>query len=326
MNRFLKRVAITVAALAGLWLLSAAILIGTAAPTFAAKPLVVTKRAAACAAAADTRCFSARDGKVLHAGYIAATAADRPTIVLLHGVMSSAAEMQPAAQALHAASGAAIVSLDLRGHGASAGAFGDIDHIGQYEEDVADVVGALRNAEPARRIILAGHSMGGGVAMRYAARRTLPAVDGYLLFAPHLGERAPTTTHDSGAVAAGAEAPIKLHLHRTIGLLMFNVLGIRAFNGLGTLYFNVADADGLLHYSFRAMATCAPDDYRDALDADAKPLLIVAGSRDEAFNAAAYGEVARLHRGGEALIVEGVTHDGILRSPQAIAAAAEWMQ
>lgn len=326
MNRLFKRFAIGLAAIAALWLSAAAVLIASAAPTFAGKPFVIPAASVpACVESAASRCFSTRDGKALHAQLIAGDA-DRPVVVLLHGIMSSAEELQPTANALHVASGAEIVSLDLRGHGASAGTFGDIDYMGQYEDDVADVVETLHKSAPSRRLILAGHSMGGGVVMRYAAKRGVPPVDGYLLFAPHLGEKSPTTRHDDAPVAAGAEAPIKLHLRRTIGLLMFNTLGITAFNDLGTLYFNVANEQGLLYYSFRAMASCAPEDYEISLRADDKPLLIVAGSRDEAFDASAYPAAAQLHAHGTSLIVAGESHDGILRNPSAIAAAASWMR
>lgn len=326
MHKLFKRFLIGIAAVSTLWLSAAAALIATSAPAFAGKPFVVRASSTKpCVASAQVRCFHTRDGIVLHAAWIGAAAEDRPVVLLLHGIMSSGEELLPLGTQLHESTGAAVASLDLRGHGASAGTFGDIDYIGQYEDDVADVVAALRRERPARAVILAGHSMGGGVAMRYAAKKNLPPVDRYLLLAPHLGEASPTTRHDSAA-AAGAEAPIKLHLRRTIGLLMLNMLGITSFNGLGTLYFNVANDAGLLHYSFRAMATCAPDDYRAALSADDKPLLIVAGGNDEAFDAAQYAQVVKLHRNGEAIVVDGETHDGILRSPRAIAAAAAWLR
>jgi len=326
MHKLLKRFLIGIAAVATLWLSAAAILIATSAPAFAGKSFVVhMPPASPCAPAAQVRCFSARDGAVLHAAWIDAVGDNRPVVLLLHGIMSSSEEMLPFGSQLHAATGAAVASLDLRGHGASAGTFGDIDYLGQYEDDVADVVAALRREQPARAVVLAGHSMGGGVAMRYAAKKTLPPVDRYLLLAPHLGEQSPTTRHDF-ADAAGVEAPIKLHLRRTIGLLMLNALGIRSFNGLGTLYFNVANDAGLLHYSFRAMASCAPDDYRTALTSDDKPLLILAGSNDEAFDAAQYAQVVKLHRNGAAIVVAGETHDGILRNPQTIAAATAWLR
>jgi pimeloyl-ACP methyl ester carboxylesterase len=326
MKKWQKRTLVGLGVIVAAWFAIGFILIATPAPTFDAKAYAVPPHGAkkACAEAPGTRCFTVRDGNVLHGESIGSGAAT--TILLLHGIMSSSEEMRPAANALHEATGATVVSLDLRGHGQSTGAFGDIDYIGQYEDDVADVVAALRKSDPNGRLILAGHSMGGGVAMRYAAKKALPPVDGYLLYAPHMGERSPTTPHEEVASASNVESPLKLHLRRTIGLLMLNTFGVRVFNGLGTLYFNVAQDGELLHYSFRAMATCAPDDYALSLSADDKPLLIVAGSADEAFKASEYPAVVKLHRGGRALVVPGQTHDGILLDREALTAITDWMR
>lgn len=323
MKKWLKRAACGVAGGFVAWLLAAFALVATSAPAFLAQPFAIGARAKLdCVASPDTDCFAARDGTVLHARRDAG--ADDTIVLLLHGVMGDADAMQPAARALQAKTGASVVSLDLRGHGASGGVSGDIAYTGQYEDDVGDVVAALRRRTPRARVLLAGHSMGGGIAVRYAARAGVPAVDGYLLYAPHLGENAPSTRHDE-AVAGGAEAPVKLHLRRTIGLLMLGAVGVHAFDGLGTLYFNVTRGDGPLHYSFRAMIGCAPDDYAAALRADDKPLLIVAGAADEAFDASAYPAAARLHAHGEAVVVPGVGHDGILTDATALAAIDGWL-
>jgi pimeloyl-ACP methyl ester carboxylesterase len=267
MKTWSKRLLIAAGVIAGLWILTGLGLAATNPPKFAGQAIALPSvQRHGCAPSPSSLCFKARDGATLHA-FVIPAAEGKPIVLMLHGVMSSAAELEPAAQALHAASGAGVVALDLRGHGFSDGRFGDIDYIGQCEDDVADVVAALRAQYPHTRLILSGHSMGGGVAMRYAAKSGVPPIDGYLLFAPHLGEKSPTTPHDE-STAKGAESFVKLHLGRTVGLLMVNAVGITAFNGLGTLYFNVSDGHGLLYYSFRAMSSCAPDDYRTALSAD----------------------------------------------------------
>ena len=323
MKKWLKRAAFAMAGAFATWVLVALVLVATSAPAFRSKPFAIGARAnVACMESPDTACYTARDGTVLHA--LRDGAPGDTIVLLLHGVMSDADEMRPAAHALQAKTGATVISLDLRGHGASGGTFGDIAYAGQYEDDVGDVVAALRWQAPHARVLLAGHSMGGGIAMRYAARAGVPAVDGYLLYAPHLGESAPSTKHDDVA-AAGMEAPIKLHLRRTIGLLMLGAIGVHAFDGLGTLYFNATRGDDRAHYSFRAMTACAPDDYAAALRADDKPLLIVAGSADEAFDASAYPAAARLHAHGDALVVPGVGHDGILTDAAALAAIDDWL-
>ncbi|MBK9090848.1 MAG: alpha/beta fold hydrolase [Holophagales bacterium] len=268
-----------------------------------------------------------RDGALLTERHLASDSG--LIVVYLHGIMSSGAEFEDSARMLREATGAAVIRLDLRGHGLSAGSPGDIYHIGQWEEDVADVVSALQKENPGSRIILAGHSMGGGIVMRYARRhaeqRDVPEVNGYLLFAPHFGHRSPTSRTEP-AEGADAHAPqlIKVHGPRTIGLVMLNILGIRGLNGLDTLYFDVPGDLPIHAYTFRAMASMSPDDYRAALTADAKPLLALVGQNDEAFKAKEYPAVIGLHRNGKTVIIAGETHDGVTVSPLAFDSIRDW--
>ncbi|MEP6907901.1 MAG: alpha/beta hydrolase [Pseudoxanthomonas sp.] len=330
MNKRLRVVLIIAIALPIVWVSVGALLISTPAPTFAHEPYPLRPSPSSrhtCRLDAATRCFSMRDGAVLHAHWF--EAGSDTTVVLVHGVMSNADEMAPTAEGIRGAASVNVATLDLRGHGGSQGTFGDIDYIGQYDDDLADVVQAIRKQNPKSRVILAGHSMGGGIVMRYAAKPAMPLVDGYLLFAPLLGEQSPTTrtpTATPTGQEASFETPLKVHLRRTIGLIMLNSLGISAFNHLGTLYFNVSADRGRLFYSFAAMADMAPDDYRVALRADDKPLLLIAGTNDEAFDAKQYPSVVLLHPNGRAVLVPGATHDGIMRNPAAFSAVATWLQ
>lgn len=328
MNKLVRAAVITAIALPVLWVSVGAALISTSAPTFSNEPFRIPASATpqpACRQDTATRCFKMRDGAVLHARWM--EAGSNTTVVLVHGVMSNADAMTPTAQGIRDAAGVNVTTLDLRGHGSSQGRFGDIDYIGQYEDDLADVVLAIRKQNPQGRLILAGHSMGGGIAMRYAAKRAMPTVDGYLLFAPHLGERSPTTRKwDAPALDASIESPLKVAVGRTVGLIMLNTVGISMFNHLGTLYFNVSGGHGLVHYTFAAMADMAPDDHEIALGADDKPLLLIAGTNDEAFDASQYPFVVKLHRNGYAHIVPGATHDGVLSDPAAFTAVAQWLR
>lgn len=267
------------------------------------------------------RSFALADGGHLAAQELPSDAST--VIVLLHGVLGSAASMNRAAGRLREATGDDVIALDLRGHGASSGAPGDVDHIGQYEEDVGEVVAALRAAKPKARIILAGHSMGGGVALRYAQRRTLPHVDGYLLFAPHLGADAPTVR--TGDASTDAAAFMKINVPRTIGLGLLTLAHVTAFNGLKTLRFDLPPMVPLRAYSFRAMVSAAPEAYRAALHAVEAPLLVIVGERDEAFVAQRFVDVVPVESRGQVVIVPGATHDGVLVDSAAIAAAREWL-
>jgi pimeloyl-ACP methyl ester carboxylesterase len=88
---------------------------------------------------------------------------DGPPMVLLHGLGERAADWDPVRAAL--AADHTTYAVDLRGHG-------DSDWPGEYSHDLieADVV-ALLDLLGLASVVLVGHSMGGSVAFRIAARR-----------------------------------------------------------------------------------------------------------------------------------------------------------
>lgn len=87
---------------------------------------------------------------------------DRPApLVLVHGAGGN--HMHWPAE-LRRLPGAVVYSLDLPGHGKSDGP--GLADIGEYAETVHAFVSALGLA----RVILAGHSMGGAIALEYALR------------------------------------------------------------------------------------------------------------------------------------------------------------
>lgn len=269
---------------------------------------------------AEKREFKMRDGVKLAAQDFPAES--DTTIVFVHGVLASSFPHNRSSGLLREATSAEVIAVDLRGHGASGGAPGDVSYIGQYEDDVADVIREVRSRKPMGRVILAGHSMGGGIALRYAMKLGAPPVDGYLLFAPHLGPKSPTTPME--ATPEGASF-VRIHLPRILGLALFNSLGIKSFNGLHTLFFNLPEELPLRSYSYRAMVGMHPADHAPALAAIDKPLLVVVGSKDEAFRADQYETTVRRHSQGEVAVVEGASHDGVLEDSRALAAVQRWV-
>ncbi|MBP8146461.1 MAG: alpha/beta hydrolase, partial [Inhella sp.] len=84
----------------------------------------------------------ARDGTSLaYRAYLPATPVSR-VAVLVHGSSADSRNMNMVGRALRDA-GFAAYALDVRGHGRS-GRRGDIDYIGQLDDDLADVVAELR--------------------------------------------------------------------------------------------------------------------------------------------------------------------------------------
>lgn len=268
------------------------------------------------------RTFEARDGTKIYGRIFPGTSST--TVLLLHGVASDSTPLNAPAGLLAQASGARVVTVDLRGHGKSEGPRWRVSHIGQYEEDVADIVAALRQDFPDGKVVLAGHSMGGGIALRYALLSGKPRVDGYLLYSPLLGGDAPTMPKGE---RDGAGDYMHFQEPRFFGVLMLNMAGITIFNDLPILYFNQPPETPA--YGFAAVASMQPNppkDYRAALRAVSVPLLLVAGTKDEAFNAAAYPGVVSQNGSGRAVLVEGATHNGILTDAGAAKIAGEFIK
>jgi pimeloyl-ACP methyl ester carboxylesterase len=84
-----------------------------------------------------------------------------PPLALIHGITSSADTWARAITGLARAH--TVIAPDLLGHGASAKPRGDYS-LGAYASGVRDLLAALGHD----RVTIAGHSLGGGVAMQFA--------------------------------------------------------------------------------------------------------------------------------------------------------------
>jgi hypothetical protein len=86
--------------------------------------------------------YTARDGTQI--AYRAYPGGGEQVAVLIHGTGTESSVMNALAKTLRAA-GATVYAPDLRGHGSS-GRRGDIDCIGQLDDDLADLVATIRPA------------------------------------------------------------------------------------------------------------------------------------------------------------------------------------
>lgn len=263
--------------------------------------------------------FKARDGEKLFARHFPANSTT--TILLSHGVLGNSFLFNKMSGLLREATGAEVYALDIRGHGQSGGRPGDVDYIGQYEDDLADVVTHIKQEKPDHKIIIAGHSMGGGISLRYAMRDDFPEADGYLLTAPTLGHINPTMRTES---EGSEEAFLKLHIQRIIGLTMLNSVGNHDYDSLNVLFFNLPDNSPVTRYSHRSNVSNAPADYRDGLKAINKPLLVIVGTEDEVMDASTFKPVMEEYSNGELFIVDGASHNGIRHSEEAMTKIKDW--
>jgi alpha-beta hydrolase superfamily lysophospholipase len=287
-------------------------------------PAVAMAQTVAEITAFQPRSFVMRDGVRLFARQFGTDPAT--TVLLLHGVGSDSAEMAHSTELLRQSSGARVVALDLRGHGHSGGRPWSVSHAGQYDEDVTDVLTVLRREAPGGRLILAGHSMGGGIALRHALTGVAP-VDGYLLIAPLLGPDSPSAKTSGGQSGGGGMADaVHFRTPRLFDVLLFNLIGVHVFDGLPILDLNQPKGPAYGFAALESMQPNAPKDFHVALRAIRVPLLLVAGSQDEAFNAAAYPDVIYADSHGEAVIAPGATHDGVLTASDAVEKIAQWLK
>ena len=190
--------------------------------------------------------FTARDGTQL--AYRLYPAESDKVVILLHGSGWHSRYFMPLAEFISSEGLARVYTSDLRGHGSAPEKRGDIDYIGQLEDDLADFIAVIRQDNPKAKIILGGHSSGGGLAIRFAGSRYGHQADAYLLLSPYLQYNAPTIRPNSGGWA-------RPYTRRIIGLVMLNNIGIRWFNGLTVIDFNMPeearDGTETLSYTYR---------------------------------------------------------------------------
>lgn len=246
------------------------------------------------------------------------------TIILIHGVKSNGDKYNKTAGLLRESTKANVIALDLRGHGKSDGNDGDVNYIGQYADDLADVIKIIRKQKPKGKIIIAGHSMGGGVALNYAIQKNEAMIDGYLLFAPLLGHNSPAFQQTAPTETHGEEPFMKIHIARIIGLKMFNEIGDHSHDSLPVLFFNLPENMPSRKYTHRANMSMAPDDYKEGLESIKVPMLVLIGSKDEAFNPEVLKTAVTEYSKADVQIIEGVNHNEIRHNPQSFKTIKKW--
>ena len=242
------------------------------------------------------------------------------TVLFLHGALGSSYTNNKVSGLLRENLQAEVIAIDLRGHGQSEGSPGDIATSNQYAEDLEDLIGAIKKDRPSQKIILAGHSMGGGIILRHAETFGPSQVDGYLLFAPNFGTNAPTSSQDFDI----QNNFLKIHLSRGMGLYMLNYLGIHEYDSLKVVFYNLPEQMPLRSYTYRSMQASFPMDYRKSLRAIDKPLLVLIGSKDEAFIAELYAPIIKSYSKGDFYLIQGETHSGIRHNEEAMKKVQEW--
>ena len=251
--------------------------------------------------------FQARDGTRLSYRHYASQA--NKVVILLHGSGWHSQYFLPLALFLSSQGIAQVFTPDLRGHGPTPVRRGDIDYIDQLEDDLADFIDVIQKTHPHAKLIIGGHSSGGGLAIRFAGSQYGKHAHAYMLLAPFLKYNAPTIRTNSG----GWAQPYTL---RIIGLTMLNNVGIHWFDYLPAIAFNMPeefrDGTETLVYSHRLNKAYAPRNYKTDLTNIRQPFLVVAGTADDAFIAEQFEPVISQYTRVQVKLLQDVTHMGVV--------------
>ncbi|MCW1932725.1 alpha/beta hydrolase [Pararhodobacter zhoushanensis] len=266
------------------------------------------------AALPDLRQYVARDGASLGFRRWDAGQEGAPLIVAVHGSGWHGAQFAGLGAAL-SAQGFDVIAPDLRGHGPAPQRRGDIDYIGQFEDDLADLI--AREAASGQEVVLLGHSSGGGLVIRFAGGGHRALIDRAVLLAPFVQYDAPTARPESGGWA-------RVMTRRIIGLTMLNAVRIRALNALPVIQFRFPSSvlDGpqgqtaTRAYSYRLNASFAPRRNWQADVAALPPFLLIAGAQDEAFRAEAYEPTFRAITERGRYTLTGASHLSVVDDPE----------
>jgi non-heme chloroperoxidase len=265
--------------------------------------------------------FCARDGKTLT--YRHYPAQSEKVIILVHGSGWHSQYFLPLAEFISSEGLAHVYTPDLRGHGPTPDIRGDVSYIDQLEDDLSDLVALIRKDKPNAMLIVGGHSSGGGLAVRFAGSRYAKQADAYLLLSPFLKYNAPTMRPNSGGWAHPYSG-------RIAGLSMLNMLGIHWFDFLTVIEFNMPedarDGTETLSYSHRLNTAYAPRNYKKDLSAITQPLLVVAGTRDDAFIANQFEPVISQYTTVQVALLPEVTHMGVVVRPEIYSVLQDWLE
>jgi alpha-beta hydrolase superfamily lysophospholipase len=138
----------------------------------------------------------------------------RANVLIVHGFGEHSGRYGALTERLVKA-GYSVTAYDHRGHGQSEGLPGHIEKFSEYEEDLDRVVGIVRSGATTRRLFIIGHSMGGLVALRYAAQlgsESPRGITGTVISAPLIAVAAPVPQHKLmiGRVAAKVAPRMRL--------------------------------------------------------------------------------------------------------------------
>jgi non-heme chloroperoxidase len=262
-----------------------------------------------------SRQFQARDGASLQ--YYAYPAEPDKVAVLVHGTAGPGTSMHSLAEQLRAA-GVTTYVLDIRGHGGS-GRRGDIDYIGQLDDDLVDFVRELGPAQNGATRTLVGFSGGAGFTVRFAGGPKGLLFDRYVFLAP-IFPGAPTWRPNAGGW-------VSLSVPRIATIVWLNRLGIHWFDGFPVIRYAVAPdrSDVTASYSYRLLVNfgAGGGQHETYLRNIRRPAAVFVGGADEQVVADQFTPLLqRLGLNIPVTIIPNMTHRDMIAAPEALQVVA----
>jgi non-heme chloroperoxidase len=246
----------------------------------------------------------------------------KDVVILIHGSGSDNRYLADMANAIANENIATVITPDMRGHGRNRGKRGDIDFIGQLENDIEDFIQFSKTKLNANKIILAGHSSGGGFVLRFIGNPKNSKVDKAILIAPYLGYKATTVKPNSGGW-------VKVALKRIIGLSMLNNMHVKTLNHLPVLFFNrpesINDSLQVPSYSYSMTMNFDSKDYQREIKNTNIPCLVLVGKEDESFYPEQFPVVFEPSKKfAQVEILENVKHLDIVKDNKTFKLIEDW--
>jgi pimeloyl-ACP methyl ester carboxylesterase len=258
------------------------------------------------------RQFRARDGTSLQ--YYAYPAAPEKIAILIHGSAGPGTSMHVLAESLRA-TGVTVYVPDIRGHGGS-GRRGDIDYIGQIDDDLADFVAQLGAVRSGETRTLVGFSAGAGFTIRFAGGPYGLLFDRYVLLSPTTLSGAPTLRPNAGGW-------VSLALPRIVTIAWLNHLGIHWFDGFHVISYAISPemAQSMTaSYSYRLTVNFgAGRQYETYLSNIRRPAALLVGDADEQVIADQFAPLLqRLGVNIPVTVMPNMKHTDMIKNPEAI--------
>jgi pimeloyl-ACP methyl ester carboxylesterase len=221
--------------------------------------------------------------------------------------------MHALAESLRAA-GVTVYVPDIRGHGGS-GRRGDIDYIGQIDDDLADFVAQLGPAKSGETRTLVGFSAGAGFTVRFAGGPHGMLFDRYIFLSPIL--------RGSPTLRPAAGGWVGLSVPRVVTIAWLDRFGIQWFDGFPVLNYALSPEraqSATASYSYRLMVNFGVgDQYETYLRNIHRPAAVLVGDADEQEFADQFAPLLqRLDVNIPVTIVPNMKHADMIAAPAAL--------